>query len=62
MHWKRYRTEWQLQLKEINEIVLAGDGRHDSVGHCAKYCAYSIFCCGDPGNAIIDFSLVQVQH
>ena len=37
---------------------MAGDGRHDSMGHSAKYCAYTIFCCTVP--YIIDFSLVQV--
>ena len=61
MHWKTYKISWQSQLKEMDAIVLAGDGRHDSMGHSAKYCAYSIFCCDDPINAIIDFSLVQVE-
>ena len=41
--------------------ILAGDGRHDSIEHSTKYCAYSMFCCSDPVNAIVDFSLVQVQ-
>ncbi|XP_028418457.1 uncharacterized protein LOC114543840, partial [Dendronephthya gigantea] len=59
MHWKSYKASWQAKLKEIDGIVLAGDGRHDSMGHSAKYCAYSLFCCDDPINAIIDFSLVQ---
>ena len=39
-------------------IVMAGDGRHDSMGHCAKYGAYTIFCC--TLTKIIHFSLVQV--
>lgn len=26
-------------------MVLAGDGRHDSMGHSAKYGTYTIFCC-----------------
>ena len=33
-------------------------GRHDSMGHCAKYGAYTIFCC--TLTKIIHFSLVQV--
>ena len=26
-------------------VVVAGDGRHDSMGHSAKFGAYTIFCC-----------------
>ena len=29
-------------------VVLAGDGRHDSMGHSAKFGAYTIFCCTLP--------------
>jgi solute carrier family 8 (sodium/calcium exchanger) len=58
-HWKKYQKALMDQLKSNEELlVLAGDGRHDSMGHSAKYCAYTIFCCTEP--AIIDFSLVQV--
>ena len=39
---------------------MSGDGRHDSMGHSAKYCAYTLFC-HDPFNVIFDFSLVQVS-
>ena len=39
-------------------MVVAGDGRHDSMSHSAKYCAYTIFCCNVP--MIIDFSIVPV--
>ena len=48
------------QLMALKEpVVLAGDGRHDSMGHSAKYGAYSIFCCSVP--MIIHFSLIQVK-
>ena len=40
-------------------IVIAGDGRHDSMGHSAKFCAYTIFCCTIP--MIIHFDIVQVM-
>ena len=61
MHWKRYKTSCQAKLKELDGIVLAGDGRRDSMGHSAKILYfYSVFCCDDPLNAIIDFSLMQV--
>ncbi|XP_068738524.1 uncharacterized protein [Montipora capricornis] len=46
------------KLKDIKGgITIAGDGRHDSMGHSAKYCAYTIFCTTIP--MIIHFSLVQ---
>jgi hypothetical protein len=41
-------------------IILSGDGRHDSMGHSAKYCAYSMFCFNIA--QIIHFDLVQVLH
>ena len=32
------------KVKAIQDgITIAGDGRHDSMGHCAKYGAYTIF-------------------
>ena len=39
-------------------MVLAGDGRHDSMGHSAKYGTYIIFCC--TVGLIIHIVLVQV--
>ena len=39
-------------------LVIFGDRRHDSMGHSAKYGAYTILCCNVP--QIIHFSLVQV--
>ena len=41
-------------------VTLSGNGRHDSMGLCAKYCAYTIFCCTLPH--IIHFALVQVCY
>ena len=46
-------------IDKKNEVVVAGDGRHDSMGHSAKYCAYTLFNCTSPN--IIHFSLVQVR-
>ena len=37
--------------------MVAGDGRHDSMGHSAKFGAYTIFCCTLP--MIIHFALIQ---
>lgn len=48
------------KLKSLQTgIVIAGDGRHDSMGHSAKFGAYIILCCTVP--MIIHFSLVQVR-
>ena len=45
------------KVKEHREIVIAGDG-HDSMGHSAKYCAYTVFCC--TVSFIIRFAIVRV--
>ena len=42
----------------IGGVVMAGDGHHDSMGHSAKFYAYSMFCCTLA--KIIHFDLVQV--
>ena len=41
--WKEQQAEVfsGLKLKE-SAVVLAGDGRCDSPGHCAKYCTYTL--------------------
>ena len=48
------------KLKSLRTgITIAGDGRHESMGHSAKFAAYTILCCTVP--MIIHFSLVQVR-
>ena len=60
LYWQRYQTSMLKKLKDLKDgITISGDGRHDSIGHGAKYCAYTIFCCTVP--MIIHFSLVQVS-
>ena len=59
MHWKKYQEGLFEKLKSHDDIVVAGDGRHDSMGHSAKYCAYTVFCCTVP--FIIHFAIVQVH-
>ncbi len=39
-------------------VALAGDARHDSMGHSAKYGAYSMYSCSD--SSVVHFHLVQV--
>jgi hypothetical protein len=40
-------------------VVMSGDGRHDSMGHSAKFCAYTMLC--STLGKIIHFNLVQVK-
>ncbi|PIK35765.1 hypothetical protein BSL78_27409 [Apostichopus japonicus] len=40
-HWKQLQTELLLARKG-KTVVIAGDGRNDSPGHCAQYCTYSV--------------------
>lgn len=56
--WKNYQKALIDQLKGV-QVALAGDGRHDSMGHSAKYCTYTIFCCTI--GLIINIVLVQVM-
>ncbi|KAK3711266.1 hypothetical protein QZH41_007880 [Actinostola sp. cb2023] len=42
--WRSYQAKILTSLKD-KDVVLAGDGRHDSMGHSAKYGTYTIFCC-----------------
>lgn len=56
-YWKAYQAKLINSLKGM-EVVLAGDGRHDSMGHSAKFGTYTILCCTI--GLIIDIQQVQV--
>jgi solute carrier family 8 (sodium/calcium exchanger) len=56
--WRKYQRNVLDQLNGV-EVALAGDGRHDSMGHSAKYGTYTIFCCTI--GLIINIVLIQVQ-
>ena len=61
MYWKKYQTEMLEQVKALHDgVVIAGDGRHDSMGHSAKYCGYSIFSCTVP--MIFFFSCTGIKR
>ena len=55
--WRKYQAKLLDSLKD-KQVVLPGDGRHDSMGHSAKYCTYTTFCC--TVGLIIHIVLVQV--
>ena len=57
--WRKYQAKLLDKLKD-QEVVLAGDGRHDSMGHSAKYGTYTIFCCTI--GLIVHIVLVQVPY
>ncbi|XP_028394475.1 uncharacterized protein LOC114518668 [Dendronephthya gigantea] len=59
LHWEDYRRKILDRLQALESLVISGDGRHDSMGHSAKYGAYTIFCCTSA--EIIDFSLIQLK-
>lgn len=46
IHWRKYQRMLIEKAKQIKGgVVMAGDGRHDSIGHSDKFCAYTMFCC-----------------
>ena len=49
LHWKKYLATVLEKLKAMGKsLIMSGDGRHDSMGHSAKFGAYTIFCCSLP--------------
>ena len=61
MYWKKYQSKLLEKVKAVSGgVVVAGDGCHDSMGHSAKFGAYTIFCCTVP--IIIHFALIQVRQ
>lgn len=57
-HWERYQSSLLSKIKNMDEIAFAGDGRFDSMGHSAKYGAYTMFTF--PEMKIVHFELLQV--
>ena len=59
IYWKKYQSGLLERIKTSNEpIILSDDARHDSMGHSAKYGAYSIY--SNTLSSIVHFDLVQV--
>lgn len=57
-HWESYQTDLLNKVKDLKDVVWAGDGRYDSMGHSAKYGAYTLLC--TTIMKIVHFELVQV--
>ena len=59
LYWEKYQKQMLEKMKAVKDGIIAVDERHDSMGHCAKYGAYTIFCCTIL--MILYFSLFQVR-
>ena len=59
-HWEQYRSSMISSIKNVKDTVWCGDGRFDSMGHSAKYGAYTILCSSI--NKIVHFELLQVTN
>ena len=61
IHWQDYERNIISRLKALeSSLTISGDGQHDSMGHSAKYGAYTIFL--STTQQIIHFSLIQVMN
>ena len=59
LFWKSYQKALFNKMREQKSaIVMSGDGRHDSMGHSAKYGAYTMFC--NTTASVVHFEMVQV--
>ena len=58
-HWEVYRSKLVSELANREDLVWCGDGRFDSMGHSAKYGAYTMLCC--TLIKIVHFEIVQVR-
>ena len=60
-HWDNYVRNGLLeQAREHDQATWSGDGRYDSMGHNAKYGAYTMFC--NTISKLIHFELLQVSQ
>jgi len=58
-YWERYGAYLIAQLKNVANVVWSGDGWFDSMGHSAKYGAYTMFC--NTILKVVHFELHQVS-
>lgn len=57
-YWETYRNSLIQQIRGLESAVWSGDGRFDSMGHCAKFGAYTMFC--NSIMKVVHFELLQV--
>ena len=56
--WEKYRESLVGKLTNMANLVWSGDERFDSMGHSAKYGAYTMFC--NTVMKVVHFHLLQV--
>ena len=59
-YWETYRASLVTKLKDMTNVAWSGDGRFDSMGHSAKYSAYTMFC--PTIMKVVHFELLQVNY
>ena len=59
-HWENYRNGLLEQAGGHDQATWSGDGRYDSMGHNAKYGAYTMFC--NTISKLVHFELLQVSQ
>lgn len=57
-YWETYRAALISEIKGMKDVTWCGDGRFDSMGHSAKYGAYTMFCSSIL--KVVHFELLQV--
>ena len=58
-YWEKYQAGLISQLKGLKTVVWSGDGRFDSMGHSAKFGAYTMFC--NTLLKVVHFEILQVS-
>lgn len=56
--WKEEQFKILVELKAMGGVVLGGDGRADSPGHCTKFGSYTLV--DLRVNKVVDLQLIQV--
>ena len=57
-YWETCQAAFLNTIKGMNDVIWCGDGRFDSMGHSAKYCAYTMFC--STILKVVHFEILQV--
>ncbi|KAK3732010.1 hypothetical protein QZH41_016888, partial [Actinostola sp. cb2023] len=57
--WRSYQAK-MLESLRGKEVIIAGDGRHNSMGHSAKFGTYTIYCC--TAGLILHLVVVQANE
>ena len=60
LQWNKQCKSLIEKVKDLKDVQWSGDGRFDSMGHNAKYGAYTMFC--NSISKIVHFEVVQVIY